>query len=49
MSICFANERLYLVEQWRGNNNPQGNRVLVLTPQGETLQIFNDFPNARHG
>lgn len=58
--ICFVNERLYLIEhisgsensmqgeQYPGEGHPQGKRVLVLTPRGETLQSFSDLPNVRY-
>ena len=37
MRLCFAKDRLYLVEA-RRDDPPQGNRVLVLSLQGDILQ-----------
>ena len=38
MRLCFAKDRLYLVEA-RRDDPPQGNRVLVLSLQGDILQV----------
>ena len=45
--LCFANERLYLIEQKADDDGPEGKRIFVLTPQGETLQIYSDLPNVQ--
>ena len=38
MGLCFAKNRLYLVEDYHGDP-PQGRRILVLTLQGDILQV----------
>ena len=46
LSLCFAKDRLYLVERGRGGNEDedadefQGRRLLVLSLQGDILQVF---------
>jgi len=45
LSLCFAKDRLYLVERERGGNEDedgdefQGRRILVLSLQGDLLQV----------
>ena len=39
MGLCFAKDRLYLVEASRRNDPLQGHRVLVLSLQGDILQV----------
>ena len=47
-SIRFFNERLYLLELRGGfhnNNEAAGRRIFVLSPQGDTLQIYDCRPH----
>ena len=39
MGLCFAKDRLYLVEASRRNDPLHGHRVLVLSLQGDILQV----------
>ena len=39
MGVCFAKDRLYLVEAARHDFPLQGHRVLVLSLQGDILQV----------
>ena len=38
--LCFAKDRLYLVEEKSWGNLTQGHRLLVLSLQGDILQVF---------
>ena len=41
-SLCFVEDRIYLIEvrTWAGENVETGRRILVLTPEGLTLQVY---------
>ena len=39
MGLCFAKDRLYLVEASRRDDLLHGHRVLVLSLQGDILQV----------
>ena len=39
MGLCFAKDRLYLVEASRRDDPLHGHRVLVLSLQGDILQV----------
>ena len=39
MGLCFAKDRLYLVEAARHDDPLHGHRVLVLSLQGDILQV----------
>ena len=39
MGLCFAKDRLYLVEASRRHDPLHGHRVLVLSLQGDILQV----------
>ena len=49
MSLCFAKDRLYLLEQRDTTAPVQGRRVLVLSLQGDILQVVTHptEPSAR--
>ena len=49
MGLCFAKDRLYLVEASRRHDPLHGHRVLVLSLQGDILQVVTHptEPSAR--